>query len=338
MKKIILLSVFIFALTSCFWWGNKNNLNDAKNDLLSWSSTNSTNVEKNVDSSVSETWATNEVKSDSSVKISSKYLTVEKFLEIDDFSAEEFSDLKQEITWKVLENVDKIDISYSNIDSGKHEDFSLKKFKSGDKTFMFRAFKEYNTLDYGKNVYQIKASSGDRFSILQYTIVLDNPETSAKATKNEILDISALPTSSVFWNPNELWNGKVTYSDIKGLELEKVGKIDLKNDETSVTDFLKTKYKNIFYWNTKRILANHEDALSFFVVRVEWKKYFYEKHYYTWKYYATLSLEEGDFTAEWNISEKAEALSELNKTLREKNNTYTMIKIADILFQTPSLY
>jgi|GEM_PF-3511340 hypothetical protein len=63
---------------------------------------------------------------------------------------------------------------------------------------MFRAFKEYNTLDYGKNVYQIKASSGDRFSILQYTIVLDNPETSAKATKNEILDISALPTSSVF--------------------------------------------------------------------------------------------------------------------------------------------
>lgn len=336
MKKIFLIIISLFLISSC--WTSSEDIDKAKNDLLSgntWVVLVDKISERNKENS-------SEIKEFSNDWISIKYLTEEKFLEIDNFSISDFSDLKQEVTWKTLEKVDKISVSFKNSEKNLSSDFNLSKFKSWDEKFMFRAFKEYNTLDYGENIYILTAYSWEKTSKLEYKIFLEkteenNEETEEKEENKELeplssADISKMPVSATFWNPVEIWNGKVTYSDIKWLEIEQVWNISLENNDTSVTDFLKTKVKNIFYWNTKRSISWSE-WLSFFVVRVDGNRYFYEKHYYTWKFYWVLPLETWDFEAEWTLEEKAKILSELNITLREKNTSFPTEKISNTLFQ-----
>lgn len=329
MKKILLVTFLLFSLSSCFNTTSKEDLNKTKDNLLNWNST------WILESKTSWTWDLDssdkgENKDISRQDIFVNYLTDEKFIEIDNFSISDFSDLEQEITWKTLTNVDKIIVSFTNPNSKFPKDtFELKKFKSWDKTFLYRAFKKYETLDYGENIYVFEAHSWDKISKLEYRVNIKNQI----ETPLEPISVWELPTSSSFWNPVELWDWKITYSDIKWLELEKLWETNLINDSDSVTNFLKSKYKNIFYWNTKRPIS-WEDGLSFFVVRVESDKYFYEKHYYFAWYYWILSLEEWDFTAEWTFEEKAKILSELNLSLKEKNDSYPMIKMANLLFQS----
>lgn len=327
MKKIFLLIFVSIFLTSCFWDASKQDLEKAKQDLLSTDFENifendknifekSTKTEENI-FKIEENWNF----------IEKRYLTENKFLEIDNFSISDFSDLEQEITWKTLVNVEKIIVKFSNSNSSFPDDsFELKKFKSWDEKFLYRAFKKYETFDYWKNIYVFEAYSGGEVSRLEYVVNLEKPE-------EKQVEIWELPTSSTFWHPVELWNWKVTYSDVKWLEIENVWEINLENSESSITEFIKSKYKNIFYWNTKRNISG-EKWLSFFVVRVENNRYFYEKHYYISGLYWVLSLEEWEFNAEWTIEEKAKILSELNLTLREKNSSFEMEKIANLLFQS----
>lgn len=342
MKKIFIL--FAIFLSSCSS-AKDSDIEKAKNDALNWV----------VDSTI-ETWMNSnswilqeEIVESWDKNISYKYLTEEKFIRVDKLDLEDFSSMKKEITWITLEKVDKIDISYENIASWKKSKFTLSKFKSWDETFMFRAFKEYNTLDFWENIYVISAYSWEKISKLELKIFLEKileeenneekTETSSwnteKIEKVEIIKepikSSELPVWAVFWNPVEIWNWKVTYSDIKWLELEKISTDSLKNDESAVTNFLSSKYRNIFYWNTKRPIS-WENWVSYFVVRVEGNNYFYEKHYYNWEYYGVVSLEKWDFDSSLPLEEKTKVLSELNSSLREKNNSFPMVKISDSLF------
>lgn len=332
MKKIFTLFFLSFFIVSCFWWANKDDIEKAKNDALNgiqdktietWNLKDKENI-----------WEENSLEN-SQKDISYKYLTDDKFIKIDSFSKEDFSDLKQEITWTTIWEVDKIDISYENTTNWKKSNFSLKKFKKGDETFMFRAFKEYETLDYWKNIFVITAHSWDKISKLEYIVNIekDLENNQKEEIKAEAVDSAELPVSAVFWNPVEIWNWKVTYSDIKWLEIEKVWTIDLENNEESVTNFLRDKYKTVFYWNTKRAMP-WEKWISFFVVRVDWNNYIYEKHFYNWEYYWILPLEKGDFDSSLSLEEKTKALSDLNIALREKNNSYEKVAIADSLFQS----
>ena len=206
---------------------------------------------------------------------------------------------------------------------------------------MYRAFKKYETLDYWENIYVIEAYSGDKVSKLQLKVNLPTEEQINKEAKDldkekqasEPISTKDLPTSSIFWTPKELWNWKITYSDVKWLEVEKIWSADLTNDTDSVTKFLNSRLKSLFYWNSKRPISG-EDWISFFVVRIEGDKYFYEKHYYIWWYYWVLSLLQWDFKNEWTMEEKTKTLSELNTSLREKNSSFPMVKIADTLFQS----
>lgn len=326
MKKIFLLLTFSLFLTSCFSSTNKEDIENAKHDLLSWTS----QIESSTNS-----WLISDdnFENNSSDKISINYLTQEKFLEIDNFSISDFEDLEQEITWKTLENVDKIIVSFSNSSSKfKDSSFELKKFKSGDEKFLYRAFKKYESLDYWENIYTFEAHSWGKISKLEYKVILDKVDDKEEKEIKEPISLDKLPSSSVFWNPVSIWNWKVTYSDIKWLEIEQIWEVDLVNSESSVTEFLKNKLKNLFYWNTKRNIS-WDKWLSFFVVRIEKDKYFYEKHYYTWNFYWILSLETWDFTAEWTIEEKAKSLSELSISLKEKNSSFPTEKIANLLFQ-----
>lgn len=333
MKKKLLLLSFLF-LASCFSWVSEKNLDDAKKDLLE---NNSWNLEKNIENFSSWNLENLENISENPLNknienISSKYLTEEKFIEIDDFSISDFSDLEQEVTWKTLVEVDKIKVSFSNSSSSfKDDSFELKKFKAWDKNFMFRAFKKYENLDFGENIFIIEATSWEKISKLEYRVKIEKTEENEEKI-SELISIWDLPSSATFWNPIDLWNWKITYSDVKWLEIEQIWENILENSDSSVTDFLKNKLKNLFYWNTKRVIS-WEKWLSFFVVRIEKEKYFYEKHYYTWKLYWILSLEEWEFKAEWTIEEKANILKELNISLKEKNQNFPMEKIANILFQ-----
>lgn len=327
MKKIFLVIFLTVFLSSCFSSKTEEDLTKVKEELLStWkidsNILNEINLE-NKDSSAEE-------KFEEKNSISIKYLTDEKFLEIDDFSINDFKDLEQEITWKTLTKVDKIKVYFSNPTSSFPNDiFELKKFKAWDKTFLYRAFKKYETLDYGENIFIFEAYSWEKISKLEYIVTIEKEN--FEIAKNPIL-IQDLPVSSVYGNPVELWNWKITYSDIKWLEIENLW-ITLNNSEDSVTNFLKEKYKNIFYWNTKRTILG-ESGVSFFVVRVVWNKYFYEKHYSIEGFYWILSLEQWDFIGNWTLDEKLKTLWELNLSLREKNKSFSTVKIADLLFQS----
>lgn len=334
MKKILILFVLIFSLSSCFWSTSNQDIEKAKNDALNWI----------VDNNLKETWKIenddlkendNKLEEDKKTNyIEIKNIGSEKFIEIDNFDVSNISNLEKEVTWKTLVHVDKIQVSYTNLTTWAKDDFELKKFKSWDKEFLFRAFKKYDTLDYWENIFIVSAYSWESVSKTELKIFLqnNNSEDISKIENKEIV-VWDLPVSAIYWNPVEIWNGKYTYSDVKWLEFENIWDVSLSNDTDSITNFLSSKYKNIFYWNTKRPISG-DKWLSFFVVRVSWDKYFYEKHYYVSPYYWVLSLEEWDFTSEWDILEKTKKLSELNLTLKEKNNSYQMVKISDILFQS----
>ena len=351
MKKLLVLVFLSVFLSSCFWkTTNKTDLDKAKDDLLSWNTWSVVKTENNTQTSTwSSTWSlswTGQIekveKTEEKKNIELNYLTEEKFVELDNLTISDFRSLEKEITWKTLVNVDKIVVSFSNSSSKFPSDsFQLKKFKAWDKTFMYRAFKKYETLDYWENIYVIEAYSGDKVSKLQLKVNLPTEEQIDKEAKDfdkekqasEPISTKDLPTSSIFWTPKELWNWKITYSDVKWLEVEKIWSADLTNDTDSVTKFLNSRLKSLFYWNSKRPISG-EDWISFFVVRIEWDKYFYEKHYYIWWYYWVLSLLQWDFKNEWTMEEKTKTLSELNTSLREKNSSFPMVKIADTLFQS----
>ena len=326
MKKIFILSlVTLFVLTSC-WGTDKNQENDIKNELLNWWNNNNLVVDNNSGKvEIDENRENFDKKSENYLEVN--YLTEEKFLEFDNFTISDFKNLEKEITWKTLANVDKIVVSFSNKESTfPNDSFQLKQFKAWDSKFLYRAFKKYETLDYGENIYVFEAYSWDKVSKLQLIINILKPEQKVL----EPVEVWNLPFSSTYWNPVEIWNWNITYSDIKWIEISQVWEIDLKNDSDSVTNYLKEKYNSVFYWNSKRTIWTN--WLSFFVVRASGNNYIYEKHFYSWNLYWVLELEKWDLDSELTLDDKLKVISELNTTLKEKNDTFENAKIADKLF------
>lgn len=334
MKKIIISFACVFVLSSCF--GTKNeDIESVKNALISNTGTTTTKTDslekkedtngyeaKNApDKTPAEQWAT----------FSTKSLTEKQFLTFDSLKIEDFEDFEKEITGKTLENVDSITVYFSNVDS-KFEDskHKLSKFKKGDDTFLYRAFKKYDNLDYGENVYVFEATKGDEYSKLELRVFL--PE-----KKVEMIQLweENLPSSSDYGAPRELWNGKITYDGVKWLEIEKNSNLEIipkdydsekskKTESEFVTEFLEKKIDGWFYWNTKRKIW--ETGISFYVLRLDGEDYMYEKHYFNGKdKYGVLELEKWKWINTENIAEK-------NKEFAEKNVDFKVTKVVDTLF------
>ncbi|MDD3794187.1 MAG: hypothetical protein PHI37_05210 [Candidatus Gracilibacteria bacterium] len=325
--SILILLLLIFSLSSCFK-SNEEDISKVKQELL--------NNEKSLEEQFEENIAKyeeieQELEEQKEEKFIINYLGENKFIEIDDLTNKDLSKLELEITGKTLVNVDKIVVNFSNSGSTfPVDEYTLKTFKAGDKTFLYRAFKKYETLDYGKNTYMIEAYSGNEVSKIEIIVnIIDETKKTTDISndkEDKILDISLLPTGDYYGNPVSLGNGKVTYSDIKGLSIEQISGTGITLDSDSINSFLASKYKSWFFWNTLRPISG-QDGVSFYVVRLDGEKYYYEKHYYTPSgFYGVLELESGTGVDVSTISDK-------NTELKDKNETFVIITIADMLFK-----
>ena len=289
---------------------NKGNTLSNTGDLLS--ENNSDLVEKNDDKEFK--------------KIEIKSLTDNQLLELDDLSGVDLLGWAIEITWKTLWKVDKIVVKFSNADSDFPDDtYTLKQFKPWDKTFLYRAFSKYETLDFWKNVYIFEAYSGDEVTKLELILNVKDEQTNKIETNWENIDITKLPVNEKFWNPVELWDWKIWYSDLNWLEIKSETLADLTCE--NVTSVLADRINWYFYWNTCRPIKDKE-WVSFFVIRLDGDKYIYEKDYYLpyqWLYWIQ-ELETWTWVTKENIWAK-------NTELKEKNKDFWILEITDDLFK-----
>lgn len=242
------------------------------------------------------------------------------------------------ITWKTLEEVEKIEVSFSNPDSNFPDDvrYRLQKFKPESKEFTYNAAFEYEVLDIGRNVYTFYASKDGKESVLEVILNLQFPYVDgigdSIAYKEKTIGLEddsitlSFPYSWNFGSPLFLGVNEFTYTDIEGLYVTKadVSEVTCEN----VTEYLTENIGTWFFWNTCRDVVK-DKWISFYVIELAGEdEYLYKKHYldYVHGLYATLELERGEWVTSDNISDK-------NKELKESNTSRKDTKIVDDLMK-----
>jgi len=349
MNKLISISIIFFlivTLSSCFQ--NNEAVNNAKKDL--WI-INDSNQEKNIiekkeanNITINKQTDTPLVKEEKIIKKQEKFiiksLTMNNFIELDDLKTKTFPDWEIEITWKTLLNVDKIVVSFINKTSSfPIDNYTLKQFKSGDKTFTYRAFSRYQTLDYGENEYIFTAYSWKDISKLSLIINIDKQWKDTKIKENNVNNDKIsyekkkiwgdnnfkylnFPKSNSFWEMISTWNNSFTYSKIDNLSVEKkyVSNINCQN----ITESLKNTINSWFYWNTCRNIIK-DKWIKFNIIRLQWDKYFYERHYIDYN-----NSLYGIFLIETWTGVTSDSIKVKNDELKAKD--FTSIKLVDNLF------
>jgi len=345
MKKIILAIFLLLALTSCF--GDSKEVIDAKKDLGV--------IEKTVENLEEEKKENNLFDLSNDPRISITQISWEPILELDNLKYEDFKKWHAKITGKTLWFVENIKVDFSNENSDYPNDsFVLRKFKEWDKTFYYNANSQFKVLDFGLNKYIFTANSWNWISVLELNVLVSlnddeylewKDDTNNKFEKIEETKISKiiweeedivfteLPEWGDFWNVVKLWEKSFTYSDIKWFEVKKEIFQNIscwKNEDTDksfVTEFLSNKMNSYFYWNTCRTLIK-DKWISFYVIRLDWNNYYYEKHYIDsvhW-FYGIYELEKWEWVDSETIWEK-------NNELKGKNIEFWNTKIVDNLFK-----
>ena len=345
MKKIILAIFLLLALTSCF--GDSKEVIDAKKDL--WI------IEKTAEDIEKEKVENNNSDLSSDPRISITQISWKELIELDKLSYEDFKKGHAKITGKTLWFVEEIKVDFSNENSEYPNDsFTLKKFKSWWDTFAYNANSKFKVLDFGLNKYTFTAYTWNWTSVLELKVLVsvnDDEYLEWKTKQEEVFEdreetkttqmiwdeedivFTELPEWGDFWNVIKLWEKSFTYSDIKWLEVKKELFQNIscdKNEDTDkyfVTEFLWEKLSSYYYWNTCRDLVK-DKGFGFYVVRIDWDNYFYEKHYIDsihW-FYWVYELETWTWVTKENISDK-------NKELKEKNREFGNTEIVDNLFK-----
>lgn len=351
MKKISILLSIIFLLSSCFT--SPEDVNNAKKDM--WIIEEEIkNDENKVDEEVNSETETG------SISINS--LTEDNFIKIGELDYNDFLKWEAEISWTTLEKIDKIEVSFKNNSSEFPDDlFELKQFKPWDKSFVYRAHTNYRVLDFWVNEYIFTAYVWDKVSKTQIIVNVINKEEVEKKDESEKEeekdpltdkkeDIESvkfdkinldneewsldLPSWWAYWHPISLWENWFTYSDISWLEINKYSfSWELSCESEIVTQFLTKEIWTWFYWNTCRNILPVKEweetkAISMFVIRLDWEKYIYEKHFLDmnkwlyWKY----EIEKWTWVGKDTIWEK-------NTELKESNDDIINIDIVDNLFK-----
>lgn len=349
--KLLIVVLMLLSLNSCFNQKEDENILDAKKqmwviewDYNTWNLANNPideienndKIEKNIEN-------TNEKTKDFEII----NLTNEKFLEFNNLKWINLSSWKVEISWKTLTWVDEINVEFYNATSNYPKDnYKLKTFKSWDNSFLYRAFINYETLDFWINEYIFTAKSWNEIAKTKIIINLEKEETQ-NTTNNFIWDINfeLLPTWKNFWNPKQIWDWKITYSDIKWLEIIKKDpynfdcSINPETDQYYITEILKNNLNSQFMWNTCRSFWEN-NWISYFVLKLDWKDYVYEKHIYlnNWIYWTYEIERQKDFISDEDNKELiVTKLQNKNNELKNVNDQFITSKIINDLF-TQILY
>lgn len=318
MKRIIFMLLALF-LTSCFFSSDNNEeIEKAKQEIIwTWAFDSSKQLNNN-----SNSWITDEalVESNEEIKDPSVEITQiskwDPIIEIDDLTKKDFYSWEIEITWKTLWKVDKIDVYFINKSSIYPEDlYTLKQFKSWDSTFKYMASSWFKTLDFWLNEYTFTVYSS--WNVFKLKININIPEKDKLVVEEHTELIEKLVTNLNDWTEvdNEI------FTDISNLKVKELKVENIKCD--NITDYLTETY-DYPYWNTCRDIIK-DKSIWFYVLRLEWDKYKYEKHYvnYEKSLYWTLLLEEWYWVS-------VDMLIDKNKELKVKewNNT---LKVDELL-------
>ena len=360
MGKISILWVFLFLLTSCIW--DSDEIMKAKQDLgvIEWGVSQEVVVNKNPqvqDSSIEipTMWDFMEVEWDPRIQLTQ--ISGKKLLELDELNYSEFKNGYSKITWRTLWQVDKIIVSFSNDESDFPSDgFTLQKFKWGDATFEYNASSKFKVLDFGVNQYRFVAYSGTEKSTLELLVVVSeddkrvlegNSQVSERVEDTDIgnwinnssnFDQSDFPTGADFWNIVKLGWNSFTYSDIKGLEINKVSNVIIDCSNTNaVTAYIKENLAKWPYWNTCRSIVKG-NGIYLYVTKMDNNEYVYEKHYFDQKNWLHWSyeLERGELYSSdetLSVTERDSLLWQKDEELKAQNSSFTQQVVTDNLFK-----
>lgn len=316
---------------------DENKVTDAKKEIFKAVDKAVTGVKKNIEEVIIEKITPT---------FAIEYLTDTKFLELNTLDKKDLIDWEVELIGKTLESVDKIRVLYTNKESSfPDDDFTLKKFKTGDSKFLYRAFSRYETFDFGTNIYTFFAYSWEKVSKMELIIYYPNPDdikvspdenniTSPKIDDNKKIDVTVFPTGAEYGSPIKMWEDKITYTDIKGFEITSYSTDNITCEADIITKTLQEKTSSWSWWNTCRPSKDNK-VVSFFGLSMKDWVYVYAKHYYSSNYYAIIDLEKWSeelWEEMTTVTEKNEWLKLKNSELKIKNDNFDIIKITDNLF------
>ncbi len=336
MKKWIIF-LFPILLFSCF--GESKEIQDAKQGLL-WDTQKQETFSGNTSSEIPSDISSLDIPKDQ-VEVSTysiSYLT-DKFIDIEPIVNIETITDTLDIKWIVNNpDIDKIVVSFTNTTSKFPSDtYTLQTFKKGDKTFLYRAYKKYQVLDFWKNIYTIDAYVWENLiSKLELEVqIISNTQKSLSWSwqiseyipksiwdENNTVFLNLPVNEATYWNPIMTGESSFTYSNISWFEVEKSSET-LELTCENIGDFLKQNY-SWYYWNTCRPI--YQDSFSLNVLSLTGEKYQYEKHYIDKKYWfhAIFILEEWTWLSKDDLASK-------NQELKEK--TFETTTITDTLFK-----
>lgn len=329
MYKILVVSlilVFFTFLTSC--GQSQSDIDAAKQKLLWWENSQiqepsgdsgtPSETETNTNTTTSENTTPIVETSKASDVIEIIPQTAEQFLKFDSIDESKLKTGELEIWGKTMKNVDKIQVLFSNRASDfPNDDYILQTFTPGDDTFRYVASSRNKVLDFGENTYTFRAFSGKEITETRIMVrvnetIQETPEEVDETqgeTETQLIGseddtvLIDLPTSTDYGEPVKLWEDSFTYSQIKGLELSK--EVFEKPSCAGLTDFLRDRINNWFYWNTCRDLVAGK-GIYYNVIRLDGEEYFYERHYVDFEhgFYATYELERGEWVTTETIAAK----------------------------------
>ncbi|MDA9129313.1 hypothetical protein N9J72_02450 [Candidatus Gracilibacteria bacterium] len=317
-KISFLLCVFLF-ITSC--GQSQTDIDAAKQKLLgpsvpSETSTGATAsgssdvVQESVEGTDEELDNDEQVVTSGTVQIIPQ--TAEQFLDFDDIDESELINGELEISGNTVTKVDKIQVLFSNFESNfPNDDYTLQTFEAGDRTFRYVASSRNKVLDFGENTYTFRAYSGNEITETRIRVRVnseiqeqaDGGETTRDLTPMDGAAFENLPKDTAYGEAMKLGENSFTYSQIKGLEISQES---FENPScATLTDFLRTRINNWFYWNTCRDLVAGK-GIFYNVIRLEGDEYVYERHYVDFEngFYGTYELERGTGVSQDDVAAK----------------------------------
>ena len=212
-----------------------------------------------------------------------------------------------------MTGVTSIEVTFSNPTSNFSEDsYVLQTYQPENGKFVYRASGENQVLDYGENRYVFTAKGKEGTSVTTVMINIEKQgeeeetQTGSEQTligeENNLLSMN-FPTSTKYGEPIRLGESSLTYSGIKGFELQK--KVFTTPTCDTLTEFLTENMGGYFYWNMCRDIVL-DKGISFMVLRLDGEKYVYEKQYLDFEHgmYGVYELETGTGINKDNLAEK----------------------------------